>query len=985
VRLAAVPFNTSVLDCIAREWLEQEGDGLGGGLILLPTRRAARALAEAFLRAGEGRPLLLPRITAIGGLDEAPLALRGALELPPAVGGMQRLAALSRLILALPEGDGGVGSVDRAWALARELAVLMDEAEREELDLGEALARAAEAEHAAHWQATLDFMHIVTRAWPAWLAGQGLMNPAARQVALVRAQAEAWAAAGAGYPVWTVGLAGGLPSTARLLRVIAGMDHGRVMLAGLDLGMDEETWEALETGHPQAGMRALLAGMGARRGDVAAMGCARTAPDARVAMLGRALLPARALGDWRRGGDGNGGPGEGALAGLFRLETADQQEEAVAIAMILRDAVQVAGKRAALVTPDRDLAGRVSAELLRWGVLADDSAGEALGETPPAVFLRLLAAAWADGFGPVRLLAVLKHPLAGAGLATVACRAAARELERGALRGPRPQAGLVGLRRAGEAAGVAPEAAELVGRVEGCVAPLLRVAAAAEMAPAEMLAALIEAAEALAATDTVGGAERIWAGEEGQALSALLAEALEALEMLPARPPAELPGLLEALLEGGRVRGRRVLRGREGAAEHPRVFIWGLLEAQLQGVDTVVLGGLAEGVWPPATDPGPWMSRPMRTRAGLPSPEEAVGFAAHDFMANACAAPVAVLSCPRRRDGAPAVPARWLARVDAFLAGHGMALPKHPAGDWAAGLDQPVSLQRVEPPAPRPAVRLRPRRLSVTEIETWLADPYAIYAKHVLKLRRLDPLEMATDAADYGRLVHEGLHRFLRAHGAAWPAGAEGRLREAMDHALEAAGLRRALAEWWRPRLYRIAGWVAEIERDRRSAHAPVAIASEVEGRWEVSVPGGFVLTGRADRIELRADGRLAILDYKTGAPPSQKEVEAGFAPQLPLEAAMAASGAFKGVAAGVAAELTYWHLTGGFAAGAPRTLFKGDAAAVAEAAAEAERRLKGLVAAFDDEGRAYLSQPHAGRVPRFSDYAQLARVAEWDLSEEGE
>jgi ATP-dependent helicase/nuclease subunit B len=432
------------------------------------------------------------------------------------------------------------------------------------------------------------------------------------------------------------------------------------------------------------------------------------------------------------------------------------------------------------------------------------------------------------------------------------------------------------------------------------------------------------------------------------------------------------------------VRTRRVLRGHPDQGEHPRLFIWGLLEARLQSVDTVILGGLVEGIWPPATDPGPWLSRPMRARAGLPSAEEAVGAAAHDFLSTACAAQEAILSCPRRRDGAPAVPARWLVRLDAYLAGHGMTLPHHPAAAWAAALDTPAHVARLAPPAPRPPLALRPRKLSVTEIATWLADPYAIYARHILRLRALDPLEQATDASDYGSIVHAGLHGFLAAHGHRWPTDAAMKLRAAMEHALVAAPLRPALVEWWRPRLARIADWVAETERDRRAAHRLTALVTEQDGAWDVPGTAGFRLTGRADRIEQRADGTLAILDYKTGAPPSQADVDAGFAAQLLLEAAMAEAGAI-GPLHGPAAELAYWHLTGGYTPGELRPLFKGDASAIAAAVAAARASLAALVRDFDDPDRPYLSQPHAGRVPRFSDFAQLARVAEWDLGDEGD
>lgn len=977
MNLASIPPHGRFLDALAADWLARAGDdplAVANGLILLPTRRAARSLADAFLAQVDGRPLLLPRITAFGALDEAPLALAGALDLPPAVSPALRLAHLARLVMALHGRFGAPGTVDRAWPLAAELAALMDEAERAEIDLATVLPGLAAEDYAQHWQVTLEFMGIVTHAWPGWLAEHGLMNPAARQRALLDAQAKAWADAPPDYPVLAAGSTGGVPAVARLLRVVADMKRGRVVLPGVDLVLDEPAWDQMEDSHPQAGLRRLLAGLLATRGDVSPFAAREAAPPGRTVLLNRALLPAPALVAWRD-------PAPAELQGLSRLTPADQQEEAVAIALVLRGALETPNARAALVTPDRDLAGRVVAELGRFGIIADDSAGEALAQTPPATFLRLLAAAVAEGLRPVPLLSLLKHPFAAAGLTPAACRAAARALERVGLRGPAPKPGIEGLRQRarGEAA------AAFVDRIEECLAPLLAVAGEALVAPDAALTALLRAAEALAAAPELPGPRRLWAGEDGQALAAHLAELLPALAILPPQPPDILPGLLEAAMEGQVVRSRRALRGREGA-EHPRVFIWGLLEARLQRADLVVLGGLAEGVWPPASDPGPWMSRPMRKAAGLPSPEEAVGQMAHDFVMTACAAPEAVLSCPRRRDGAPTVPARWLVRLEAMLRGTRQALPEHPAAQWARALDHPAGAEvRRAPPEPRPPLAHRPRILQVTQIETWLRDPYAIYARHILRLKALDALEEPADAADYGTVVHAAIAAFLAEAGRHFPPDAEARLVRAMDAALDDQDLRPALAAWWRPRLRRIAAWLAEAERDRRLGQGLAAIASEQSGQWVLDLPHTFTLKGRADRIERRFDASIAILDYKTGAVPSAADVAAGLAPQLPLEAAMAAAGAFGPEVQGQAHELVYWHLTGGYVPGEVRSLFNGDSGEIAAVVTTAAERLAALVTRYDDPAQPYLSQPHPGAAPRFNDYTQLARVAEWAALEEGE
>ena len=454
--LAAIPLHLPFLDVLAQAWLDRFGDDAdpllaARGLILLPTRRAARALSEAFLRLSEGRVMLLPRIAAIGALDEAPLALGGFLDALPAVEPMQRLSLLSRMVLAAGNRFGTAPTLDQAWPLAQALAELMDEAERAECDLATALPGAttlpgAASEFAEHWQVTLEFLSIVTRTWPAWLAENGLANPVAREVGLLRAQARCWEDEPPAHPVWAAGFTAASPAVVALLRAVAGLRRGQVVVPGLDCGpgqvLDDATWETLPPSHPQAGLARLLADLGARRDDARCWDGVAVVPEARVRTLSRALLPEQALGDWMDRSE----PVD--TAGIARLAPADQQEEAAAIALVLREALEVPGRRAALVTPDRMLAGRVAVELARWGVSVDDSAGEALMATPPAVFLRLAAEAVSEGLSPVPLLSLLKHPLAAAGLAAAECRSRARRLELRALRGPSPAPGPAGLRRA---------------------------------------------------------------------------------------------------------------------------------------------------------------------------------------------------------------------------------------------------------------------------------------------------------------------------------------------------------------------------------------------------------------------------------------------------------------------------------------------------------------------------------------------------------
>ena len=961
VKLAAFPAGAAFLPALAKAWLAGP-DEPGDGLIILPNRRAARALAAAFLPANGGRALLLPRIIAPGAIDEAGLVLAGGLALAPAIPALARQAILARLILALKGENGAPRKLPAAFALAADLGKLLDEADTAGIGLAAALPNVVAAELATHWQTTLRFLEIVTHRWPEILRGLGLLNPAARQSALLDAQAKAWAEAPPRRRVWLVS-AGGSPTMMRLAAVVAALPRGAVVLPGYDAALPEPAWEKLDDSHPMAGIDRLLAALGARREEVAAWPAALSGiPHGRQRLFSSALLPAERLESWQ-------GQPPFDLTGLHRLSARDEQTEAVAIALLLREALEKPGTTAALITPDRALATRVAVALKRFGIVADDSAGEPLNATPPAVFLRLLAAAAISEFAPLPLLGLLKHPLAAAGEAPEVARAHARTLEM-VQRGPRPPPGFDGIKflvdeHGNERLRAFVDRLEL--RLRPVVFPL-------SIAPAEALRRLIAGAEALAETAEAPGASQLWRGEAGTALADLLAEAMVVLDDQAAIAPADLPDLLDALLEGKVIRRPRARDG------HPRIAIWGIQEAALQTVDVAVLGGLAEGVWPAAPEPGPWLSRPMRNAVGLPAPEREIGAAAHRFFSLCCACREVVLSAPLRRERSPAVPARWLTRLDALLAATGQSLPLHPAQAWAEELDMPQSRSPRQKPRPVPPARLRPRTYSISDIATLMADPYAIYAKHVLRLRELAPLDEESDASLFGNIVHDGLAEFYGQGPDFFARDAAPRLAHGLAIAMRRQRLRAALEHWWEARLERIAGWVVETERERRLRDMPVAVAVERSGQLELGqfALGPFTLKGRADRIEKRADGSLFIVDYKTGTPPSASDVESGRKPQLVLEAVLAEQGAFGGDLQGEVAELAFWKLSGRSGNGESHALFSRHPEKLREVIQAAGEGLPALLEKFARATTPYLARPHPGRGLHQDFYAGVSRRGEW-------
>ena len=974
-RVFTVAAGASLADAVAAALWRDYGDDpltLGEVTVLLPTRRACHAMADAFLRQAGGTPILAPRLQPIGDVDVEGGLLEAAdlpsvdavFDLPPAIGPLRRQLLLARLIMA--RGDLALPP-DQAVALAAELARLIDRTQTERLGF-DRLADLVPEALAAHWQLTVDFLAIVSDLWPRILADEGAMDPAARRDRLVSALADSWRRRPPPGPVIAAGSTGSIPATADLLSVIAGLDRGVVILPGLDRTMDAESWAAIDETHPQSGLKRLLAHLGVDRDQVAdwPVPVGLDGPD-RSRLVTEIMRPAATTDAWRATG-----LTARDLAGLSRIDCATERQEALAIALTMRQALEEEGRTCALITADRSLARRVAAALRHWGVEVDDSAGRPLSQTPAALFLRLIADSAADGVGPVSLLSLLKHPLAAGGLAPAAFRSLARRLETATLRGPRPAPGWAGLSRLldrddGDGEGLRAWVTDLGSALQ----PFLALFDGPGVAPTDLVAAHVAVAEALAATDRDDGAERLWRGDDGERLAAFLAELMEASADLPPMPPARYPAWLEAMMAG------QVVRPRFGT--HPRLSIWGTLEARLQSADVLVLGGLNEGSWPgdPAVDP--WMSRPMRARFGLPAPERRTGLAAHDF-AQALAAPTVLMTRAMRVDGAPTVPSRWLLRLEAVLEGAGLRLDAAaPLQDWADTLDAPAAVRPCAPPAPKPPASARPQRLSVTQIGTLMANPYAIYAAGVLRLRPLDPLEASPGAAERGQFIHAALNRFVRERMAPGDPAALQRLlaygREAFGDALAYP----AVAAFWWPRFERIAAWFLERERERTPTTRP--LATEVAG--EITVPSVPVtLVARADRIDQRDGGDLEIIDYKTGAVPSDPQVEFGFAPQLPLEAAMAAAGAFPGVPPQAVAELAYWKLSGG---DPPGTIKRLPADRVGDWIYGAWTGLREVLSRFADPATPYLCRPTPAYIPRFDDYAHLARVQEWSAGGGGD
>ena len=978
---ASAPFaETLAKGLIAQVDLDRDSLALAKTTIYLPTRRAARNFAEVFARV-LGGAALLPEMKPLGDVDEDEFLFDTAsddLTVPPAIAPLRHRLQLAALVQRWDAATReGTLTFAQAVSLASGLARFFDEAETQRADLSRLGALAPE-HFAQHWGAVSGFLTFLHETWPQILEAEGALNPAARRNRVLAALARRLEKNPPEGPVIAAGSTGSIPATAELLRVIANLPNGAVVLPGLDRKLDDESWNGLDEGHPQYGMQQLLQRIGVARKDV---GDWRPAPSAnmpRELLLREALRPAPTTDAWCAIAERGAGDIAKGLDGLSILTAAQPGEEAASIALILRETLEIPSRTAALVTPDRALARRVAAEMRRWDIAIDDSAGQPLANTPPGTFLCLLAEAADAKFSPVALLALLKHPLASGGENTSTFRARVRELDL-ALRGPRPDPGLDGIARALSAAqekarkynkGRADTIGNLAPWLAG-VTHILRPLEDAANHPRAELSIMLEhhlaAAEALASTDTEDGAQILWAGDAGNAAAEFVAALEDAAIAIPQIESGSYPVLFRALAE------ERAVRPAFG--RHPRLAILGPLEARLQSFDTVILGGLNEGTWPQSAAVDPWLSRPMRKALGLEQPERAIGLSAHDF-AMLAAGPRVVLTRALKSEGAPTIASRWLQRLEQLTKGlklHDRLASTHPYDAWSRALNE-TPTTRMKPPRPRPPVALRPRALSVTEIETWLRDPYAIYARHVLKLRPLDPLDAEIGPLERGTAVHDALEKFLIEFRDHLPDGAAVRLIAIATEVFHAAQVPKSALAIWQPRFIRAARWFVAAERERRAGIAQIFL--ERTGARDFAGPAGaFNLRCRADRVDILKSGGAAIIDYKTGKPPTDKQVRT-ISPQLPLEGAILNAGGFAEIGARQTEDLIYIRFSGDAKPGEIRSV-KDGAALVGKAEAD----LTDLIALFDDPDHPYLSRVSPFRADAVGDYDHLARVREWSLT----
>jgi ATP-dependent helicase/nuclease subunit B len=959
-RLFALPpgvdFPRAVVEGLRARFAGQPPEALARVTLFVNTRRMQRRFVELF---DEGPGVLLPRIRLVTDLgQDAAFA-----NLPPAVSPLRRRLELAEYISQLLDAQTDLAPRAAIYDLADSLASLMDEMQGEGVT-PEAIRALDVSDLSGHWQRSLTFLNVIARFF-----GENSDEPPdleARQRRVIERLEDIWAGTPPADPVIVAGSTGSRGATQMLMRAVARLPQGAVILPGFDFDMPEPVWDALKDAmasedHPQFRFSRLMDALELRPGDVLRWSETTTPVPARNRLVSLALRPAPVTDQWLTDAPNLRGI-DTAIEDVSLIEAPSLRLEASAIALILRDAAE-RGIDAALITPDRTITRQVTAALDRWRIEPDDSAGRPLPLTAPGRLLRQVADLAGEKISGPELLALLKHPLTNTGSNERGDHLRhTRDLELEALREdmPYPTAGAIIAWAASRADRQAW--ATWVGTV------LDELARSGTRALTDHVAHTLRVASLLAAGPVSEGAGALWDKPAGREARRITDELVREASHGGSMGPADYRGLFSAVLNRGEVR--------DPVQPHPRVRIWGTLEARVQGVDLVVLAGLNEGVWPERPSPDPWMNRKMRFETGLLLPERRIGLSAHDFQ-QAIAAKTVVLTRSVRDADSPTVPSRWINRLTNLMAGmspeasKGLDDMRERGNAWlqlADSVDETDAIPPAPRPAPCPPVAARPKSLSVTRITRLVRDPYAIYAEKILGLRPLGPLHRSADAPLRGTILHKVMQRFIEETppGEA-PKTGHARLMDIARDVLEAEAPWPAARALWLAKFGRVADAFLSDEAERQARATPVK--TEVRGALTLDTLD-FTLTGTADRIDRDSAGALYIYDYKTGSIPTKKQLET-YDKQLVLEAVMAEAGAFEGLEKARVSQVAYI----GLGAKADFKAFDMDAAMIGKARDE----LAELIAAYRQRAKGYTARRVVETQGFAGDYDHLSRFGEWD------
>ena len=959
-----IPYSVPFLETIAERFLPQnqkEPFGLSDVLFLMPNRRSCLSLKEAFLQLNGMSPFLLPKIIPVLDIKEEDLFLSpfspdiNAIE--QAISPEERLFLLAKMIYAQHQ-DYGIEEISytQSFSLALDLSHLLDEAELADLSFDK-IENIVPEEYATHWQETLKFLKIVTAYWPEILKERGVTDPALRRLSILQKQAEIWKKAPQKQKIVAVGLSLANKGLEGIIQCVSEIENGEIYIEGLDRFLNDEEWKNLSLLHPQYEKKELLNLLNIKREDVPDLKSSQN--NFREKIISEMMRPPETTMKWREVKENS--DLQKGLEGIGLIETQNTYEEAMSIALIMREVLQTPSKTAALVTTDRDLARLVQNDLKKYDVEIDDSAGVPLHLTPIAIYLRQILNVLENDFDFPSTLALLKNPYVCIGQDAKEFK---KQVEAFELENRKP---------AYDEQKVKVETE----KVQKLLIPLfskLRDLYKKEKVPFKaLLEEHIYLAEKLASDRLSTGDNKMWCQAEGKLAAGVLSKLLQTADIAGDIEPFEYSSLLVMLFS------RETVRKPYGS--HPRLKILGPIEARFNHFDVIILGSFNEGIWPQTLVSDPFMSRSMKTQFGLPMPERSIGVTANDICRLMCSDEV-YLTRSEKSYGTPTNKSRYLLRLETVIQALGLSKKNIENSFYTTLVQKLETSQKVQsclPPCPKPPKEARPNHFSSSSLKKLIENPYEIYASYILGLKPLKDFNAKPDMRDFGNLVHKTLERFVKVYPLELDTLASKVLFDIFEEELIHYDLSSQSKVFWRAKFARLSEWVLEKEKVHRKDLKK--ILTEIRG--QILFENTYILSARADRLEEDIYGDIKIVDYKTGNTPTSADVHSGFEPQLPLEALILENGGFQKentpVILSKATDLIYWDLKkNNEISMVNKKKEESPQEQVSSLVEEIKEKLKALLTTFDDEKTPYLYAPNPKHMPTGKDYEHLSRVQEW-------
>jgi ATP-dependent helicase/nuclease subunit B len=926
--LLTVPAGESIAHLSAVHILARHTpETLAQAVVFVPNRRSVAVMRDAFAHELDGKATLLPRFIPLADIGDALLGLIGSaafeiLEaIPVAMPLAQQRYILTQQVAIFERKHRPHVSLDYAMTMADALMELQENIARAGVSITRAqLLDLMPKNYAEHWRDAIEFLAILTDVWPSIEQEMGVITATAHELRVMEALATYWAKQPPAYAVYAVGSTASQSVTAQLLKTIAHMPQGAVILPGIDPTMDAGEWEAIAAGHPLFHLKQFLDGFAIPPANVTPLVNAPRSIwlEASVPPAFVPKWPVRILPDHRS---------------LRLIPCAQPEEEVRVISLLLREALENPAQHVALITPDERLMAQVASHMKRYDITVDRLNAGTLASTQIGSLWAVLLAALMEPERQLPLRSLLHHPL-------MAIDPALRQgLEKGWHGLNRSHAGH--LPRHDANLNAHPNYAALAAFVKQIYKLSSQTMSASGWVNA--CRSLLEA----------------WVEESGQAHDAVEAElaAIAYADGFGAMPIQDFAALLT---------DRLATPWRDaGLNTHPRIHLLTPVEARLQRFDCVIFANMVDDLWPGMHQPNPWMNLAASESLGLPDVAERVSLMAHDVLMLGSYGEV-FLTYPRRAGGSPTTRSRFIERLLTLLASHRIAEADITAAhyaSWAQMLYASDVYAPEAPATPRPTGAQRPRRLPVTDIEKLVKDPFHIYAKHVLGLRKLDEIDASPEASDFGSLTHKAAEELSRHWDAEKRPATQSELAQMAQHALRELSERPSIDIFWRARLKNGLHYVNHLEAEHRDALTHVACEEKIEQSFPLTGNEAITLYGRIDRVETRNTG-ITIIDHKTGQPPSQKEILDGRAPQL-LAYSMLLGDRVEAV--------QYWAL--------PRLGTQGDitqAEITPEILAQFEAKLRSALLTMLDEATPFLARPNGGDDRFGGDYDGISRWDEW-------